>query len=93
MLFYLDRACREISLKTAAVKNIHAKVFINFIPTAIYDPEHCLQSTVKWANQLEFDPKNVIFEVTESEYVEDLEHLSKILQFYKACSKIVGREP
>ncbi|ACZ11504.1 EAL domain-containing protein [Sulfurospirillum deleyianum] len=84
MLFYLDRACRETSLKTAAVKNIHAKVFINFIPTAIYDPEHCLQSTVKWANQLEFDPKNIIFEVTESEYVEDLEHLSKILQFYKA---------
>lgn len=50
MLFYLDRACRETSLKTAAVKNIHAKVFINFIPTAIYDPNHCLQSTVAWAN-------------------------------------------
>ncbi|GAB1466996.1 hypothetical protein MASR2M54_24960 [Aliarcobacter cryaerophilus] len=31
MLFYLDRACRESSLKTAAIKNIRAKVFINFI--------------------------------------------------------------
>ena len=29
MLFYLDRACRESSLKTAAIKNIRAKVFIN----------------------------------------------------------------
>ena len=38
MLFYLDRACRESSLNTAAIKNIRAKVFINFIPTAIYDP-------------------------------------------------------
>ncbi|MFZ3052820.1 MAG: EAL domain-containing protein, partial [Sulfuricurvum sp.] len=28
MLFYLDRACRETSLKTAAVKNIASKVFI-----------------------------------------------------------------
>lgn len=84
MLFYLDRACRENSLKTAAVKNITAKVFINFIPTAIYDPEHCLQSTVKWAKQLEFDPKNIIFEVVESDYVEDLDHLKKILDFYKA---------
>ncbi len=83
MLFYLDRACRETSLKTAAVKNISAKVFINFIPTAIYDPEHCLQSTVKWARQLEFDPKNIIFEVTESDHIEDIDHLKKILDFYK----------
>ncbi|MDD5716827.1 MAG: EAL domain-containing protein [Sulfuricurvum sp.] len=90
MLFYLDRACRESSLKTAAVKNIHNKVFINFIPTAIYDPEHCLQSTVKWANQLEFDPKNIIFEVIESDHVEDLDHLKRILDFYKSQGFMVA---
>lgn len=90
MLFYLDRACRESSLKTAAVKNIKNKVFINFIPTAIYDPEHCLQSTVKWANQLEFDPKNIIFEVIESDYVEDLDHLKRILDFYKSQGFMVA---
>lgn len=90
MLFYLDRACRETSLKTAAVKNISTKVFINFIPTAIYDPQHCLQSTVKWAKQLEFNPKNIIFEVTESEYVEDLEHLNEILTFYKSQGFMVA---
>jgi EAL domain-containing protein (putative c-di-GMP-specific phosphodiesterase class I) len=90
MLFYLDRACRESSLKTAAVKNIKNKVFINFIPTAIYDPEHCLQSTVKWAKQLEFDPKNIIFEVIESDYVEDLDHLKRILDFYKSQGFMVA---
>lgn len=90
MLFYLDRACRETSLKTAAVKNIKNKVFINFIPTAIYDPEHCLQSTVKWAKQLEIDPKNIIFEVIETEHVEDVEHLSKILTFYKSQGYMVA---
>lgn len=90
MLFYLDRACRETSLKTAAVKHINKKVFINFIPTAIYDPEHCLQSTVKWAKQLDFDPKNVIFEVIESEYVNDLDHLKKILDFYKSQGFMVA---
>lgn len=84
MLFYLDRACRESSLKTAAVKNISSKVFINFIPTTIYDPQHCLQSTVKWANQLEFDSSNIIFEVVESDQVKDIEHLKGILEFYKA---------
>lgn len=90
MLFYLDRACRESSLKTAAVKSIKNKVFINFIPTAIYDPEHCLQSTVKWAKQLEFDPKNIIFEVIESDHVEDLDHLKRILDFYKSQGFMVA---
>lgn len=90
MLFYLDRACREMSLKTAAVKNINAKVFINFIPTAIYDPKHCLRSTVKWAEQLNFDPKNIIFEVVESDYVEDIDHLCTILDYYKSQGFMVA---
>lgn len=90
MLFYLDRACRESSLKTAAIKNIRAKVFINFIPTSIYDPKHCLQSTVKWANSLEFDPKNIIFEVVESENIEDINHLKNILDFYKSKGFMVA---
>lgn len=90
MLFALDRACRESSLKTAAIKHISSKVFINFIPTAIYDPNHCLQSTVKWAKQLEFDPKNIIFEVIESDLVEDLDHLKKILDFYKSQGFMVA---
>lgn len=81
--FKLDRLCRESALKTAAVKKISQKVFINFIPTSIYDPEFCLSSTVKWAKQLDFDPKNIIFEVVETEHVKDKEHLKKILSYYR----------
>lgn len=83
MNFHLDRLCRETALKTAAVKKINQKVFINFIPTSIYDPEFCLNSTVKWANQLEFDPKNIVFEVVETESVKDKEHLRTILNYYR----------
>lgn len=81
--FKLDRLARESALKTAATKKIHQKVFINFIPTAIYDPQFCLASTEKWANQLEFDPKNIVFEVVETEHVKDQEHLKKILSYYR----------
>ena len=83
MNFKLDRLCRESALKTAAVKKISQKVFINFIPTSIYDPEFCLNSTVKWASQLEFDPKNIVFEVVETEHVQDQAHLKKILTYYR----------
>lgn len=83
MNFTLDRMCREIALKTTAVKKIDAKVFINFIPTSIYDPEFCLASTVKWAKQLDFDPKNIVFEVVETQNVKDKEHFKTILNFYR----------
>lgn len=82
--FRLDKLCRESALKTAAIKKVHQKVFINFIPTAIYDPEFCLASTQKWADQLEFDPSQIIFEVVETELVKDQKHLRTILEFYRA---------
>lgn len=83
MNFTLDKMCRETALKTTAVKKIDAKVFINFIPTSIYDPEFCLSSTVKWAKQLDFDPKNIVFEVVETQNVKDKEHLKTILNYYR----------
>jgi len=82
--FKLDRLCRESALKTAATKKVHQKVFINFLPTSIYDPEFCLSSTEKWAKQLEFDPSQIIFEVVETELVKDQKHLKSILEFYRS---------
>lgn len=82
--FRLDRLCRESALKTAATKKVHQKVFINFIPTSIYDPEFCLSSTEKWAKQLEFDPSQIVFEVVETELVKDQAHLKLILEYYRS---------
>ena len=90
MNFTLDRMCRETALKTTAVKKIDAKVFINFIPTSIYDPEFCLASTVKWAKQLEFDPKNIVFEVVETQNVKDKEHLKTILNYYRSKGFLIA---
>ncbi|MBV5338891.1 MAG: EAL domain-containing protein [Deltaproteobacteria bacterium] len=83
LLFFLDRLCRENALKTAAVKKITADIFINFIPTAIYVPETCLESTLHWAHQLEYDPSRIVFEVVESHQVEDVKHLRHILDYYR----------
>lgn len=83
LLFYLDRLCRESALKTAAVKKVSADIFINFVPTSIYVPETCLQSTLHWARQLEYDPSRVVFEVVETHQVSDLKHLRTILDYYR----------
>jgi EAL domain-containing protein (putative c-di-GMP-specific phosphodiesterase class I) len=83
MLFNLDRQCRESAIRFASKNGIDKNIFINFLPSAIYNPEFCLRDTVKWASDLDFNPDNIIFEVVETEDVEDTEHLKQILQFYK----------
>lgn len=81
-LYALDRMCRMAAVRAAApFKN--RKAFINFIPTSIYSPEHCLQSTIRLSNELGVDPTNLVFEVVETEKVEDMEHLKRILSYYK----------
>lgn len=79
-LYALDRLCRMAAVKYAAV--LKKKTFINFIPTSIYSPQHCLQSTVNLANLLQIDPNQFVFEVVESEQVEDIDHLKSILNYY-----------
>lgn len=79
--YALDRVCRMAAVRNAAT--IHKKVFINFIPTSIYSPEHCLRTTVQLANQLGIPFSQLVFEVVETESVDDIEHLKKILTFYR----------
>ncbi|MEJ5299745.1 MAG: EAL domain-containing protein [Thermodesulforhabdaceae bacterium] len=82
-LFYLDRTCRENAIKAARTKITKGfNIFVNFLPTVIYDPVFCLQTTVKLANQLNMDPQNLIFEIVETEKVKDIKHLKRILDFY-----------
>lgn len=80
-LYALDRMCRMSAVQYSAV--LKKKTFINFIPTSIYSPEFCLASTVKLATTLGINPNQFVFEVVESDQVNDIEHLKKILNYYK----------
>jgi EAL domain-containing protein (putative c-di-GMP-specific phosphodiesterase class I) len=86
LVFMLDRVCRETHLLTAGRMNLptHAKLLINFMPTSIYQPEYCLQTTMAAAKKGNLDPSRIIFEVVESEEVADHSHLTKILDYYRA---------
>ncbi|WP_186668424.1 EAL domain-containing protein [Sporosarcina sp. BP05] len=79
--YALDRVCRMTAVRNAAA--IREKVFINFIPTSIYSPEHCLRTTVQLATQLGIPFSQLVFEVVETESVDDIEHLKKILTYYR----------
>lgn len=82
-IFQLDKACRLAAIQAAQKAPSDSLFFINFIPTAIYDPEHCLQTTVAAIENTSLQPEQFIFEVVETEKVEDVDHLKRILQFYR----------
>ncbi len=84
LLFNLDRMSREIVLATAAQYEYFGRLFINFLPSAIYNPENCLSTTVELAKKYGFDFKNLTFEVVETERIADTAHLKHILDYYRA---------
>lgn len=85
LIFTLDRVCRESHLKNAASADLpgHCRFLINFLPSVIYDPEVCLRSTMRAAKEAGIAPARVIFEVVETEAVEDPVFLRRILDRYR----------
>lgn len=85
LIFMLDRVCRETHLRNAGRAGIRqdAMLLINFMPTAIYQPAYCLQTTMAAAKEAGIDPSRIIFEVVEQYEVPDRDHLAGILKYYR----------
>jgi EAL domain-containing protein (putative c-di-GMP-specific phosphodiesterase class I) len=79
-----DQACRVRALECAKVAGLPALVSINFLPNAVYNPEHCLRATLAAAERVNWPLTDIIFEVTEHEEIADHAHLLSILGAYRA---------
>lgn len=92
LVFMLDRVAREAHLRAAGRNLLPAecRILINFLPTAIYQPEFCLASTVRTARETGIAPHRIGFEVVESEQVVDRAHLRDILQHYRDAGFLVA---
>lgn len=83
MLFPVDLAARTSAVRNAVKGGYRGRLFINFSPAAIYDPQHCLRSTVAIIHDLGYPPENIVFEVGEGETVDSMDHLKNILTVYR----------
>lgn len=83
LLFQLDLEARRAAIREAARHNITDKIFINFTPSAIYDPTFCLRSTVAHMDDVGIKHDQVVFEVIESDKVHDSTHLKNICDHYR----------
>lgn len=83
LLFQLDRATRLAAIHRAGSLGVETPLFINFDPASIYDPAYCLRTTAAAVAAQGFKPHQVVFEVTETAALRDLEHLKSILRYYR----------
>ena len=84
--YAFDQQCRVKAIQLASRLHLPddgARLSINFLPNAVYEPKACIQLTLATARATNFPLDRLIFEFTENEPV-DPEHLGRILTAYKA---------
>ncbi|WNG35167.1 EAL domain-containing protein [Archangium violaceum] len=83
LLFQLDLAARLSAVREASRLGLQVPLFINFTPTAIYDPAFCLRSTVAAISEHGIPPANVVFEIIESDHAPNANHLKSLIAYYR----------
>lgn len=84
--YAFDQQCRVKAIQTAALAGLldtPAKLSINFLPNAVYEPKACIQLTLKTALAIQFPTDRLVFEFTENEEMVDPDHVSNIIDSYK----------
>jgi EAL domain-containing protein (putative c-di-GMP-specific phosphodiesterase class I) len=81
--YAFDQACRVKAIRLASELKLDKMLSINFLPNAVYEPVHCIQSTLRAADEFQFPIEQIMFEITESEQVADVAHLTRIFQYYQ----------
>lgn len=81
--YRFDQTCRVKAVKLAAELAVPCLLNINFMPNAVYRPELCIQTTLAAAALYQFPINRIVFEITESEQVEDVAHLKNIVVHYQ----------
>ncbi|MDM9382855.1 EAL domain-containing protein [Chlorogloeopsis sp. ULAP01] len=90
LLPQLDRVARLSAIAQFSRHQVRGQIFINFAPTALYDPVSCLRTTVEAIDRAGISHEQVVFEVVESDNPQDLDHLKAVLQYYRDAGFLVA---
>jgi EAL domain-containing protein (putative c-di-GMP-specific phosphodiesterase class I) len=71
LVFELDRACRLRALRSGRGLSEPTKLFINILPSSMYDPDFHGARLLDRLEQLEIAPEQVVLEVTEKYAIEN----------------------
>jgi len=85
--YRFDQACRVKAIELAGSNmpaSSNARLSINFMPNAVYEPTACIRATLAAASRCNFDPRRLMFEFTENERFTDTKHVENIISTYRA---------
>lgn len=71
LTFELDRSCRRRALLSAEALPAGAKLFLNVLPSAIYDPDFQGSGLLGLLDQLRLRPERIVLEITERQAIEN----------------------
>ena len=86
MIYKFDQACRVKAIELAGHlfrPDDGAKLSINFMPNAVYEPDACIRASLAAARRVAFDPTRLMFEFTEDERMRDVPHVRHIIDAYR----------
>lgn len=87
MIYKFDQSCRVKAIELAGglfAPDDGAKLSINFMPNAVYEPNACIRASLAAAHRVGFDPGRLMFEFTENEPMRDVGHVRRIIEAYRA---------
>jgi EAL domain-containing protein (putative c-di-GMP-specific phosphodiesterase class I) len=84
-LYRFDQSARVMAIETAGrlFTDPLARLSINFMPNAVYEPSACIQKSLAAARRANFPHRNLMFEFTENERMVDPAHVERIIEAYR----------
>lgn len=84
-LYRFDQSARVLAIETAGrlFTDPAARLSINFMPNAVYEPRACIQKSLAAARRANFPAENLMFEFTENERMASPDHVERIVKSYK----------
>lgn len=81
--YLFDQHCRVKAIVLAAKLKLDSMLSINILPNAVYKPERCIRTTLDAAKKYGFPTKQIMFEFTENEKIENSDVVKHIVEYYK----------
>src|SRR5689334_23145558 len=74
--YRFDQASRVMAIETAGAlfAGRDLRLSINFMPNAVYEPSACIRKSLAAAKRAQFPNRNLMFEFTENEKMNDPGH-------------------
>jgi EAL domain-containing protein (putative c-di-GMP-specific phosphodiesterase class I) len=79
----LDSMARILAVRSFAESKLSGKLFLNFCPTAFYDPASCLLSTLDVAREAGLAPSQLVFEIVHCDVAMDLALVESIVAYLR----------